>query len=223
MDNNDNKNKMYNCLNVTYTKYSKGLTLYRSINNTKISNERYNPCVRAIFLSVKEVACSYAELHGKSGEKKLHKYTLIQDTNVVNINWNNISLILKFLKNTDTLSLRNSVTITSRDAINIVKIYFTYKTKNKALMINPTEVYTVNSIKYQVCDWFSNIMAYLGFSGYLIDYGFNYLNSKQALYPPEINFIFPRIQLKYNLKPVKCNKNDTTLGPKFEPYYKIIS
>lgn len=217
----DNRNKLYNNLNVSYIKFPKDTVLYRSINNIKNLKESFNPCIRGIFISNKDIACKYAELLGKSSQKKLHKYTLIQDTNVVDINWHNITLLLNFLKNVNTLSLRNSVTITSRDAINILKIYFTYKKKDKNLLLNPTEQITINTIKCKVSDWFSNIMAYIGFNGYLIDYGFNFSNSKLAIYPPEVYFCFPRLQLEYNSKPIICKKNSQKEpAQKFEPYLK---
>ncbi len=152
----------------------------------------------------------------KPKKKKVYKYTVTQDINVVNINWSNINIIVKFLKNVDTLSLRNSVTITSRDALNIIKTYLTYKKNDKKLMLNPTETIIINTVRIKVADWFSNIMAYFGFNGYLIDNGFSYSNSKHDAYPPEVHFCFPRLHLEYNTKTVKCNKT----SEKFEPYIK---
>lgn len=212
----DNTKNLYNTLYVTYTKVRKNSVYYRSINNSKYTtSETLNPCIRGIFVSNEQTACGYAGLKGNTEVRKLHKYIVVHDVDIVNINWENIKSIITFIKNIDILVLRNSVSITSRDAIKIIKKYLTFnlKDKKKLLMLNPVEVITINNINNTVAYWFSNIMAYLGFNGYLIDYGYKYAKNISAEYPPEIYFCFPRIQLKYCTKAVKCNK----IYSNFEP------
>ena len=163
---------------VSYAYVAPGEVFFRSKMDPEDPRVELNqPFSRGIYVTEDPtVSCSYAFSDAETSVAYMDEYRLVNPALVLAITWDNINVLMDTLSSVPRLSLRNGATITSKEALDIIRRYCSFRRHGKT----PLVIQTSDKGAHEVHDgkrdylghWFAHIVCFLGFQGYRVARGY---------------------------------------------------
>lgn len=191
---------------LSYMHLAPGEVFFRSKTDPRDPRVEINhPFQRGIYVTDDpSVACTYAF---QEKEHLLEEYRLVQPVMMLGITWENMKVLTEILESIPRIPLRNGATITSKQAIDIVRRYSAFRKSPK----QPLTIHTSDDGRHEahggksdyLGHWFAHIVCFLGFQGYHVGKGYRRRNTN-VMFHPEYYFCSPRLHLQVAKYTHKC-------------------